>query len=764
MSHRVSVLLLVWVWVGLVSVQGSVPLSRQGQPVAEIVVMTSHPAVEFAAQELQRWVESISGARLPIVTEAGSAGSRVVLVVEPPGYAADLAKLSGNDGYAVRSSGQTVTLLASQPKGILHGVFKLLYRNTDIIWARPDEEFGTLYSRNPDLALTQVDYLDVPVYVLRGWQMGSGRDASLEEWQVRNSSNWSAGSMRYLSERVKYAPVLEYGGGHNLVGRYIPEKKYYDAHPEYYPLRGGKRLRPSETRASTQLCFTLPELQQVFIEEVDARVRENPDYDTYRIMIEDNWNLCECETCLAPIRLADGRVIDQEDKSFRSTQFFLWLNPIAKHLHDTYGKRVLTFGYFFTEPPPHCPIEPNISISFCPIGKNSKRTLTEPENASSLEKFTGWLKVTNQLTWREYYGLCYSFPRPIDVVAMADWRYVNGHGINRTYSEMRPDIASNPQGVKSWHVNAMYFWVMANGSWNPYQDVAAMRNDFLARVFGPAAADVAEFYRLIEEQWFKLDGSSRWNDKAYVNWKKHVFDTGITADCQAALTRAAAKVVHPHAARMLSGMQEVLSEHLELLDKENVHASPTTVKPSFDPDFAGGAWQQAVPNSHFLLNRSGELFRQATTVRALYDEENIYFGFKCEHDQPAQMPVAAANDGKNEYPQGESFEIFLEGEWRGERHFTQMVVNPVGNRYGAVRPATWTSEAARTETGWSGMITVSWKSLGLAPAAVDALKASFFRQFMISPKPGTAPPQNAHLPGGRRHSLNTTTRVVFKKP
>ena len=151
--------------------------------------------------------------------------------------------------------------------------------------------------------------------------------------------------MRF-EERVKYAPILEYGGGHN--GRHIiPEKKYFDAHPEYYPLREGKRLRPSETSGSTQLCFTHPELLKVFISEVDARIKANPDYDTYRIMIEDNYNLCECPNCLKPLTLADGTEVKADDPAFRSTQFFLWLNQIAAHVKKHYpGKLILTFGYF----------------------------------------------------------------------------------------------------------------------------------------------------------------------------------------------------------------------------------------------------------------------------------------------------------------------------------------------------------------------------------------------------------------------------------
>jgi len=740
-------------------------LASEGKAVAEIVIAKdSHPAVVYAAQELQTYVELISGAKLPILNAPGKAETQIVLAVNPAGFESDLVQIGSTDGYAVRCSDQVVTILATRPKGILQGVYKLLYRNTDIIWARPNADYGTVYSLNPDLALKDVDYIDIPVFVLRGWQMGPGKDEAIEEWQVRNGSNWSTGTIRYQAERVKYDPVLEYGGGHNLVGLYIQEKKYFDSHPEFYPLKDGRRLRPSDFRHNTQLCFTQPELQQVFINEIDARVKENPNYDTYRIMIEDNYKLCECEQCLAPIHLKDGRVIEKDDPSFRSTQFFLWLNPIAKHIKDKYGKRVLTFAYFFTEQPPHCPIESNISISFCPIQKNSKRALTDPANIATLDKFKGWLRVTNHITWREYYGLCTSFPRPIDVVAMADWRYVNGFGINRTYSEMRPDLASIPESVKSWHSNAIYFWVLANGAWNPYQDVAAMRRDFLNRVYGPGAADVGEFYRLIEEQWFKLDGTSVWSDKEFPLWVKHVFDPGITSACQAALSRAATKVKHPNAVRMLADLQSVLDEQVNLIEHANVYAAGTTVKPVFDPDFKSGAWLKATPNAYFIENRSEKLFRYATSLRVLYDQENIYFGFACKRAKPEKMPYDEDNAGQNIFPKGECFEVFLEGKWKGKRHFTQMVVNPVNNRYSAVRPVIWSSEAVKTTTGWSGMITVSWKSLGLAPGAVDSLKASFFRQFIVSSNPGAAPRSNGHIPGGWRHSMETGTRLIFKKP
>ena len=739
---------------------GAVPLTQDGQPLAEIVLPPgSHPAVEFAAQEFQHWVNEISGARLPIVPQPGEAQARLIVAINPDGFAGDIAQLKDNDGYAVRTSGSTVTLLASRPKGILNGVFGLLYRNTDIIWARPNLEFGTIFSHNPDLSLTDSDYIDVPVYKLRGWQMGSGRDMANEEWQVRNGCNWSAGSMTFQEERIKFDPILEYGGGHNLVGRYIPEKKYFEKHPEYYPLKDGKRLRPSETRGGTQICFTLPELQEVFIREVDEHVRGNPSYDTYRIMIEDNWNLCECETCLAPIALPHGRTITTEDEAFRSTQFFLWLNPIARHIGERHGKDVLVFAYFFTEPPPKCSIEPNVRISFCPIGKNSKRAVTHPENATTLARFNGWLQVTTNIIWREYYGLCASFPRPIDAVALADWQYINGFGVDRTYSEMRPDYGRH---AESWDANAMYFWVMANGAWNPRRTAEELREEFLTRVFGPAAADAGEFFRLIEEQWLKLPGRSGWSDKAYPNWKRHVFDTGITEACLAALQRAEAKKVHPNAVRMLAGIRCVMERNLRLQEQETVTAFKAAEKPEFDPAFNSGAWLQSVPNTNFLLNVTEEAYDHPTSVRVLYDQENIYFGIQCGHPEPARMTYEKFNNGKNTWPEGENFEIFLEGGWREKRHFTQMVVSPVNNRFNGVRHADMTTMATVTDNGWSGMITVTWKSLGLSPEDAGTLKASFFRQFMIPIRKGTAPPRNAHLPGCLRHSMQMTSRLAFQ--
>ncbi len=731
-------------------------VTQNGKFCAKIVTGANpHPTVRYAAEELRHWVKEISGAELPIGDQPGKDGNKIILQVNP-----DFPKLENNDGYAVRQQGNTVYIQASCPKGILNGVYKWLYKNTDIIWARPNSEFGTIFSHNPDLTFEHNDYIDVPVFVLRGWQM-IGPAAHIAEsniWQYRNGSNWST-PLAYSPDRVKFGSIFEYGDGHNLNRVYITEKKYYAEHPEFFSLVKGKRIRPSDYPHNAQLCFTNPEMLKAFIGEVDARIKENPHYDTFRIMIEDNWLVCECPECLKNIEI-DGRIIIPEDKSFRSTQFFLFLNQIARHIPD---KRILTFAYFFTEPPPYCKIEPNISISFCPITKNSKFNLESSANAGIMKKFQGWLKITNQLTWREYFGLVPPFPRPTDVIAMADWSYINQSGIDRTYSEMYADAqGSRMDGTRSWDANAMYFWVMANGSWNPRRSVQELRREFLTRVFGGGAADVDEYYRLIEEQWFKSPGQSVWNDVAGGNWRKCVLNSGIEDACRQALERAAAKVSHPNGRKMLAAIHLNFEENLQTLRDQQLTAVKVSQAPEFDPDFASGEWLKAVPDDRFTINSSKEPHSEKTVLRILYDDKNIYFGVKCFHKDVQNMYYRPPAPGKNIFPDGEGFEIFLEGIWDGREHFTQMAFDPANNRYSAVKPIKWTSQVKVTADGWSGMATVPWLEIGLNPATVKNINGTFVRQFMRAAEPGTAPLQAAILLSGRRHSKDAFHVINLK--
>ena len=738
--------------------------AKNGKPAAEIVISAkADETVTAAAEELQLWIEKISGAKLPIVRQEQPGKAQIVLDPTAKNFPADKAKFKGNDGYSVREKDGRVYLNAGCPKGVLNGVFRMLYKNTDIIWARPDTEIGTVFTKNPDLTLTKTDFIDIPVFRLRGWQMSRKNQSAANFWQMRNCTNWCSTSADKRPMKLKYGYEMEIGGGHNIASRYISEKKYFQTHPEFFPLQDGQRMRPHAFKNLVQLCFTNQEMIDTFIREVDNTIKENPQYINYRIGIEDNHNVCHCPECLKPIKLPDGKTVDPKDPAFRSTQFFLFLNQVARYVAKKYpGKRIRTYAYFFTVVPPACPVEQNIDILFCPISKNSKFTLADEEAKTTRERFLGWTKLTKNIIWREYFGLCGDFPRPIDAVAIPDWRFIYKYGVDRTYSEMRGDFQNTGEPGSSWDVNSLYFWCITQGCWDLNREVKDLRKDFFRRVYGKAADDVEEFYRLIEEQWNKIPGHSTYRNTPNVEWKKYVVTAGIVPKCRAALEQAKAKVDKPNGAKMLERLRKTFETYAAMQLSHEITAYRTDGTPEFDPKFASGSWAECPPSEQFFWNASKKPHPDRTELRLLYDRKNLYVGLRCWVKNVKKMRYRQHVEGEKVLPWGEGFEIFLTGNWGKKHKLTQLATDPSGNRFSAGAKLKWTAQTRINKTGWSALITIPWEDLRIDPAKQKELKGLFVRHFVPAKKEGAISVKVAILNSGARHKIETFTIVKLK--
>ena len=758
----------------LLTGNAAVPVTVNGKSVSQIVISgNADAAVRFAAEELAEHIRLISGAAPEIRREASSGKSTFILGCSKDilsKFPEDAVRLNDNDGYAVRTVEGKVYLFASCPKGVLNGVYRLLRYNTDIIWARPDEKSGTVFTKNSNLSFSRTDYIDIPVFKLRGWQMIGPRqhNRSSELWQVRQGSNWNAVFNHKDEVNNKYAMYKEFGGGHNLNRLYITEKKYYKDHPEYFPLIKGKRIRPGSRTMKTQLCFTNKDMTKAFLRELDAKLAADSAYDTIRIMIEDNWDQCECASCRAPITLPDGKLLTDKEKNYYSTRFFIWLNSIADHMQKKYpGKRILTHGYYFTEFVPAVKVSPIIDISFCPIFKNSKFSIENPQNKKTLDKTMNFLANTPNLTWREYYGLTGPFPRPVDAIAIADWKYISKFGVCRTYSEMNSDDEKGPRqnGVLVWDINAPYFWVLANGSWNPEVSAEKLRDEFFTRVYGPAAPEMREFYSIIEKNWLKSPGGSYWNDSVFNSYNMAVFTKGITDRCRQLLTAAAEKKLHPHSRIMLNRASQVFESYAKAASGMKLTALRAKTPVPFDPEFKAGAWADAESITNFTMNGIDLPAKSQTAVKVLYDDKALYFGVKLFHKNPEKMLFRPPTPG-NVQPQGEGVEVFVSGKWRGQNGYFQLVTDPAGNRQWSFKAnrawqGKWKNQVARTADGWSALISISWQELGVSPEK-DKISATVIHQYNRPSAPMIAPGRADHIYLTSRHKVETFYEIEFK--
>ena len=536
-------------------------VTEAGRPRAEIVIgqNAAEPIVR-AAEELRLWVGEISGAELDIVKAATPWRKWHIRLTEAPETLAkfpDVAeKLAGNDGYAFREQGNELLVLGSTPKGVLNGVFQLLFLNTDIIWARPNDEFGTLFTPNPDLDFTVTDYLDAPYYSMRGWQTRYGASYLEFLWAVRNLSSWTSWSPSQMQDNDSYGMIKEAYFGHNITGMYITPEKYYESHPEFFPEIDGKRVSFEEAKHDAQLCFTNQELIECFKKEFEEHVLAWPGCTIYGIFAEDSYALCQCAKCKEDIPLPDGRVLKYGEPDFQSTRFFQFLTPIAEFAKERFPDILIsTYAYFFTEIPPAIEVPDNVIILTCPIYKNVKFPMTVEQNKETYDKFNGWLAKTNKMILYDYFGLTRKFPRPVDVSVAADYKYLYEHGVRLTHSEImsdnfrRKDVEKD-LGIAVWDCNSIYYWVMSRLAWNPYQDIETLRDEYLKRVFGPAAPDVKEYLSYTEKAWNACSQPSYWYTDGDESWRQ-LRELGFIPKCREALERAKGRQMSDKSRKML---------------------------------------------------------------------------------------------------------------------------------------------------------------------------------------------------------------------
>ena len=166
---------------------------------------------------------------------------------------------------------------------------------------------------------------------------------------------------------------------------------------------------------TTQPCFSNPETLEIFLKEMDAKVRSLPNEKWFSVCIEDNEVCCDCERCKQPIKLPNGRMLQLGDPAFYSTHYYMFLNEVARYLKKNFpGRGISTYAYLFTEIAPAVPIEDNIRIICTAPFKDIKYPVYAPQNDYSFTRLKSWLDYGNPsgIVLYDYHGLSNDYPRP----------------------------------------------------------------------------------------------------------------------------------------------------------------------------------------------------------------------------------------------------------------------------------------------------------------------------------------------------------------
>ncbi|MBN1901350.1 DUF4838 domain-containing protein [Candidatus Sumerlaeota bacterium] len=464
------------------SANGDMILCNQGKSGYSIVLSSHAPSPErHAAKELQRFLQEISGAMLPIIDDSAALPSRAILLgenrhLETIGVDIDFKSL-GKEGYVLRTKGDYLVIAGGKPRGTLYGIYGLLEDRLGCRWFTPD------LSRIPKKETLSISSLDETIVPVLEYRDPFYSDVFEGDWVLRNRMNSShAIGVEEKGGKVRFGNKAFVHTFYKLVE---PEK-YFDEHPEYFSEIDGKRRREGG-----QLCLTNPDVVQIAVKKLKRWIREDPEATIFSVSQNDWYGNCQCASC---------RAIDEREGS-PAGSLLHFVNKVAEEVEKEFPDVIIeTLAYQYTRKPPKT-IRPrkNVVVRLCSIECCFCHPLeTDPEgnNVSFREDIRGWNSLTDRLYVWDYVTNFphYVQPHPNLRVLQPNIRFFVKNGVKGIFEQ------GNYSPGKHGEMSLLRSWLLAKFLWNPDYDYETAMREFCEAYYGPAAPLIREYIELMHDR------------------------------------------------------------------------------------------------------------------------------------------------------------------------------------------------------------------------------------------------------------------------
>ncbi len=485
------------------SAAGSPPLVlvEQGQPRAVLVVEADQPKAQAAAEALQRYLERMSGAVLPIVPEPAEGAAPVeagwarVLVGHtraaqqmevqiPHGYDTTVRDDYGNEeGYRLLTRAGALIVAGNNDgpyQGTLYAAYALLERLGCRFYF--PGRWGEVVPQQATIAVAPLDVTSRPDFSVR------------QVWL----SGWVPVSKSEAAEYAQWCAQVGLGGdtlypvaGDGFLAMLLPPDEFAADHPEFYAQRtdGTRRLPTQRTTGavqirSTMLCLSNPQVLEQSIRNIRAalagqRTLRNVSDLGVGISPPDGAPFCYCPDCVKLNQNFYYPAYVQERMT--SEEFFGFAAQLARAFPD---KFIATMAYSNREVPPQgiADFPRNIAVKHATISCDVLHPLDSPlwrrqQMRSLLQQ---WLRLTPHVVVRDYMpGMLMGLYIPErDVANMAvNVPIYKALGVRGMVREGRKVF------MQTW----ISYYVTARLLWDAHADVEAIKRDFYHTFFGADA-------------------------------------------------------------------------------------------------------------------------------------------------------------------------------------------------------------------------------------------------------------------------------------
>ncbi|MDP4679909.1 MAG: DUF4838 domain-containing protein [Cyclobacteriaceae bacterium] len=407
-----------------------------------------------AAFTLQKYIEAMSGKKLPIISETDLASEKSIWV-------GATLKTKGLDlepsEIIYKVIGEGLIVAGGNSKSTLNAVYTFLENELGCRFYAPDVE---MIPKGKKITLPiDLNYSYTPKITTRTVHS-----------QLFYEDQDFADKRKVTTEAFPdYVPSARVHTFHH----FMPKEMYYDDHPEYYALRG-------ERRVPTQLCLTNKDVLKIVTDTVRAILSGNPASNVISVSQDDNQQYCQCSSCEA---------IHEQEKA-PSGSMIAFVNEVAKSFPDV---TISTLAYQYTrKAPKYIKPEDNLLITLCSIECDRSASIDEKckEFATDLE---AWGNITDNVRIWDYTTQFTNYLAP----------FPNIHTLQPNIQLFRDNNAkwifeqhsSNPSELFE-----LRSYLTAKLLWDPELSLDSVMSDFLTGYYEEAGGLVGNYIHTIHEE------------------------------------------------------------------------------------------------------------------------------------------------------------------------------------------------------------------------------------------------------------------------
>jgi len=480
------------------SIANAAPLVivEDGQPRATIVVATNETKATTAATEIQKYVEKMSGAKLPVVTEGAPVSTPVSILVGhtvaaqklgvkiPAGFDATIhAGAFDEEGYVLKTAGNAI-VVAGNSDGPYYGTVFAAYALLEQLGCRfyfPGA-WGEIVPQQKTISVAALDVAKRPDFAVRNIWLSGWVPITKEERATY--AEWT-GKIGF--SRGESYPVA----GDGFLGGLLPAAEYWETHPEYFAMNKQGDRKPSLHGPKksfypriTMLCLSNPDVLTESIKNLEAAFAGQRKMDIVRqngfgISPPDGAPFCYCEKCLAGSQNFTYPTYVHE--RMQSEEFFGFAAKLALEFPD---KWVGTMAYALREMPPQgVKLPANVAVVYAPISCCVQHANNDPScwrRQEFVKILRQWRAQTPHLTIYDYN------PGFLSGMFLPE-RDIATFTINAPIYKEIGIKGFNAEGRKAFMQTWLSYYIRAKLLWDAKADVPAIKKEFYTLFFGAEA-------------------------------------------------------------------------------------------------------------------------------------------------------------------------------------------------------------------------------------------------------------------------------------